>query len=541
MDPDEGRNSEIAREMRETGSWLIPRYNGFDYLDKPAPFFRLVALSFSAFGESEFAARLPSVLFGLLTLGLLAAFCRHVYGPREGALAVLVAGTAPLVFIFARLVIFDMMLAFFVCAAIFAGYLAEEREGRARRGWLVAGAASAAFATLVKGPVGFIVPTLVLASFHLLERRPRAIARLLHPLNLLVFFAIVLPWFLALVHERPDFAHYGLVEESLRRFTTDRFDRSKPFWYYPPLLLVGTGAWAILVPRAAIRAWRGRAALSRPTRLFIAWVLATLVFFSLSSSKLPHYILTTVIALSALLARILAQALAAPEGKRAAGVRSGVKAIGIICLGTAVVLLAFVLWRGPLMSLFHIRGRNFERMEASMAPGALAFALIGIVALAGRYSKRLPVTIAAYAAAPLLFTTIAFDGLLQFSDSASSRALARRIEEIAPRSPFACLGCYPCGAAFYLRRCPTVFTEDGHELTSNYLRFELEKGGTWPASIVPLADCEAWLAAAREPLLLLAQRTTLASLDSIAKARRAKVVELVPGWWGVLLEGRGSD
>ena len=53
MDPDEGRNSQVASEMEQSGSWLVPTYNDLDYLDKPAFFFKAVALSFAAFGRSE--------------------------------------------------------------------------------------------------------------------------------------------------------------------------------------------------------------------------------------------------------------------------------------------------------------------------------------------------------------------------------------------------------------------------------------------------------------------------------------------------------
>jgi len=541
IDPDEGRNAEVAREMREEGRWVVPLYNGFDYLDKPAFYFRLVAVSFAILGETEFAARLPSALFGLLTLALLAGFCRRVYGRREAALAVVVAGTAPLVFVFARLVIFDMVLAFFVCAAIFAGYLAEEREGWARRRWLVAGAAAAGCATLVKGPVGFLVPMLVLSAFHLVERRPRAIVRLLHPLTLLVFCGLVLPWFLAVARARPDFPHYGLVAETFRRFTSEDFERAKPVWYYFPLALAGLGTWAIVVPRAAIRVARERARLARPDRLFIVWVLATLLFFTLSGSKLPQYVLTTVIALAALVGHLFARGFEEPEGRTAAGLRYGLTGIGLFSLGTSAVLLAFVLWRSDLIRLLGIRSGSFERMEPVMAPGALAFALIGAVALVARRSKRLPVTLLAYVAAPLLLSMITYRALVEFADNASSRSIARRIEEVCHGTPYACLACYPRGVPFYVRRYPTVFTADGRELRSNYLRYTLEKGGPWPPPIVPLERRDAWLEAFRGPLLLLAQPATRDSLRSIAEARGAEVVELVPGWWGALLPAREND
>jgi hypothetical protein len=536
IDPDEGRNAEVAREMRETGRWVVPQYNGFDYLDKPAFYFRLVALSFSVFGETEFAARLPSALFGLLTLSVIAAFCRLVYGPREAALAVLVAATAPLVIAFARLVIFDMILAFFVTAALCAGYLAE--EGRARRAWYLLGAGAAGCATLVKGPVGFLVPTIVLALFHLVERRPRAILRLLHPLNLLVFFAVVLPWFLAVTRERPDFPHYGIVAESLKRFATGEADRMKPFWYYLPLVALGIGAWAILVPRAAARAWRNRAGLSRPTRFFVTWALATLVFFSLSGSKLPQYILPTVLALSALVARVLARAL--DDGQAAEGVRKGLTGIGLMSLGTAAALLAFVLWREPLSRLVGIRSGSFVRTEPVVEPAAVALALIGCVALAARRSRDVRFHVAAYVAAPVLLATVSWTGLVEFAENSSSREIARRIEALAPEAPYACLACYPRGVPFYVRRYPTVFTEDGRELRSNYLRYTIANGGAWPASIVPLARRDAWLATVRGPLLLLAQKTTRDALDAIAHERGASVVELAPGWWGALLPARGD-
>ena len=77
--------------------------------------------------------------------------------------------------------IFDIALAFFVCGAVFAGYLAEATEGKARRNWYLLGAASAGFATLVKGPVGFLIPALVLLVFNRVEGRRGAWLRLLRP------------------------------------------------------------------------------------------------------------------------------------------------------------------------------------------------------------------------------------------------------------------------------------------------------------------------------------------------------------------------
>src|SRR5262245_7375292 len=106
--PDEGRNAEIAREMASSGSWLVPTYDGLPYLDKPAFFFKAVALSFTAFGESETAARLPSAAFALATVALVWAFARRAFGLRAAALSVVVLSTMPLYAAYARVVIFDV-------------------------------------------------------------------------------------------------------------------------------------------------------------------------------------------------------------------------------------------------------------------------------------------------------------------------------------------------------------------------------------------------------------------------------------------------
>jgi 4-amino-4-deoxy-L-arabinose transferase-like glycosyltransferase len=527
--------------MEQTGRWIVPQYNGFPYLDKPAFYFRLVALSLGAFGRTEWAARLPSALFGLATLALVAAFCLRVYGRRVAALSVAIAATAPLILVFARLVIFDMVLAFFVCAAIFAGYLAEEREGRARRGWHVAGALAAGLATLVKGPIGFLLPGLVLVAFHLVERRPRAIARLLSPWNLLVFLGVVLPWFLAVARQRPDFPRYGLLDESLHRFTSPRFDRAKPFWFYLPVVLGGLGVWAAVVPRAAVRALRERARLTRPDRLFLVWVLATLLLFSLSSSKMPQYVLTTAIALAVLVARVFAAALEAPDGRAAAGVRRAVVASGIVCAVGAAGLLAFVLERAPLVRLLGIESGSFDRAEPIMAPAAAALGLMAVAAFAALRLRGTRALVGFPVAAHLLLLGVTFAGIVEYAEAASGRPLVRRIEEVAPGAPLVCLGCYPRGVAFYAGRYPTVVTRDGRELASNYLRYTLEHGGAWPESIVPEKSLDTWLASIREPVLLLANRGTRPALAAAAEARGSELVDLVPGWWGAVVRPRASD
>jgi len=342
ISPDEGRNAEVAREMKESGAWLVPTYDGVDYLDKPAFYFKAVALSLAAFGDNETAARIPSAAFGLGLVGLVFAFCRKVYGTRSGLLAAIVVASTPLFVMNARTVIFDIALAFFVCGAIFAGWLAEEAEGKTRRNWYLLGAAAAGLATLVKGPVGFLIPALVLLVFNRVEGRRGVWKRLLSPLNLLVFFGITLPWFVGLCLAHPDFLHYGLVEESFHRFTTSKtFHRSEPFYFYLVIVAGTFFPWSLLLPEASLATWRERWARHRADRLCLIWSVVVVVFFSISQSKLPGYILSVTVATGILVARIFDAALADPGGRTARLAGRAMVAFAVVCLllATAVAVL----------------------------------------------------------------------------------------------------------------------------------------------------------------------------------------------------------
>jgi len=526
--------------MEARGEWLVPTYDGLPYLDKPAFYFRLVGISMAALGENETAARLPGALAALGVLALVYAFARRSYGERAAALAVLVVGTTPLVIAFARIVIFDMMLALFVVAAVFAGYVAEEKAGAARTRWYLLGAACAGIGTLVKGPVGFLLPALVLAGFHLLDRHLGAIRRLFAPLNLVVFLAIVLPWFFGVAQRRPDFPYYGLVEESLHRFTSPQFHRSAPFWYYVPVIAGVFFPWTILLPESAVAAWRARARWTRADRLLVAWVLVAVVFFSLSQSKLPGYVLTAVVALGVLVARVLDLAFAHPEGRARRLVIRGAIALAAIAVLGAALLGAARTVEGGFPALLHLGGGDIQRLGAATAPLLWMLAILALAAAVAGWRRDARIACAAFALPPLLLLTVAFGGARAYAEASSARPLARRLPALPPATEVACLQCFPNGLPFYLRRTVIVITRDGSETTSNYVVFMLKRTTPWPDQVVPVSALASWLAARRAPVYLLADAGGRARLDSIAAPRGASVTQLTDGWWGVLLPPAGA-
>ncbi|HTQ79553.1 MAG TPA: phospholipid carrier-dependent glycosyltransferase, partial [Thermoanaerobaculia bacterium] len=342
LDPDEGRNAEVAREMVATGDYLVPHLDGLPYLDKPVLFFAVDALALRALGANELAARLPSLLFALATAALVAGFAARLFGRGAAWVAGTATLAAPLPVAFSRTVIFDSLLTFLLTLALLSFHAAI--EGHAARGkersfapraWAILGWGAMALGVLTKGPVALAVPLLVALPYALWRRAGRA---LLSITGLALFLTLVLPWVWVMSLKVPEFLRYTLVTETWRRMTTDHFERTGPFWYFLPCLLIGALPWSFVV----LGAWwrdRGRhAAASDPRRVFLLlWLALPLLLFSLSQSKRPQYILPLVPAV----ALLVAAAWEGEEEQALPGARAGGAAW--LGFGALLVLASFLL------------------------------------------------------------------------------------------------------------------------------------------------------------------------------------------------------
>ena len=542
LQPDEGRNAEVGREMKESGAWLVPTYNGVAYLDKPAFYFKAVALSLALNGNSEAAARMPSAAFGVGLVLLVFGFCRKVYGTRCGLLAAIILGTTPLYFVNARIVIFDIALTFFVCGAIFAGYLAEAAEGRTRRNWYLVGALSAGFATLVKGPIGFLLPTMVLLVFNRVEGRRGAWKRLLAPLNLLVFLAVTLPWFVGLCLEHRDFLQYGLVEESFKRFTTaKRFHRSEPFYFY---LWITAGLffpWSLLLPEASVATWRERWARNSADRLCVLWSVLVIVFFSISQSKLPGYILSVTVSCGILVARLFDAALVVPDGRAARMVGRATMAFGLICLLGGVAIGVGSSYTSIFAKPVRIPANEAARFGQGALVVGLLFTAFGVFALVARYRRNVAMGFLCLALFPPLGLHANASVFEVIFDAKSSRQLAGQLTSLPAETELACLECFPNGLAFYLNRTATLISRDGGELTSNYIISCLKKEPRWPQQIVPVSELDNWLASRKGSVYMIARQSDRKRLESIATASKVTVQPLWSGYLGAHLPPPGGS
>lgn len=483
LDPDEGRNAEVAREMAQTNDYLVPHLDGLPYLDKPVLYFAAAALGMEALGPGETPARLPALLATFATIAIVAWFARRRWGSLAGWLAGLALATMPMVAAYARTTIFDSTLSLFTTTAIIC--FATERPVLA---WAAIGAGG-----ITKGPVAILIPLATLIPYALLTGRP--LRRLFPWRGLLAFAVVALPWFFAVTERIPEFPRYAFVRETLERVTTPSFHRTAPFWYFLPILPLAAFPW-IVPALSQLRASRVRWAWlartvnenARDPLLLAAWVLGPLLFFSLNESKLPQYVLPLMPAL----------ALAAARNLSRDGVAGGWKTYVVAAGGLALALASVTLWLPHALPL-----TDAERAAIPVAARSLAAALLGSAMLVGFAARRGSLTLVAggYALVTIALP-FATAGLLRaVGDDRSAYALA---QTIPGRASVVAVAAYPPSLPFYLRRPVLLATPHARELTSNYIADYADHYRTVPGS--PLLPVDAWrerLARCGEPTVFV--------------------------------------
>jgi 4-amino-4-deoxy-L-arabinose transferase-like glycosyltransferase len=406
-DSDEAFYAEAAREMVESGDWLTPHFNYEDRWQKPVLYYWLTALVYLVTGPDEGAARLWSAIAGVgLVLLVWAAACRSGSTREHAWLAGVITATCYGYFTMARSALPDLPLAFCITlavAAVFAAFDAssgspESRRARAAlRWWLIAGLATG-LGCLMKGPVAIVVPALAVALPWWLERRTLDI-RWTHLAAAAGLAAVVaLPWYVAMVaHHGMAYVDSFLVGDNLERFTTTRFNDTRPIWFYLPVIAGGLVPWAAFGVAAASaglvslarRQWR----LSRDDIRLLSWAFVPTLFFMMSVGQQPRYVLPVLPPLAILTARAIGERLdAARAGQRATLLTAATWATAAL-----LVLLAAMLYR--LQPLLESTPLPLVACAAvGMAAGGAALAVVAV----RRAWSALPLTAAAAATALLL-------------------------------------------------------------------------------------------------------------------------------------------
>ena len=338
--PDEPRYARVAVEMHRGGEWVTPTLQGQPWLEKPPLYYWLAGAAFSVLGETEAAARIPSVLAVLLLVGTTALLGARLCGSAAGLHAGFVAGTSLLPFAYGRAASMDMLLAATVTVAI--GLAGLRLVGNAGRLAIVAAAAAAGLATLAKGPLGLLLPILVLGGHLVLTREWRWLRELGHPRATFAFLVVAAPWYVAiLLDQGRRFVDVFLLNHNVERFTSTIHNHPGPLWYYLPVLLVGLFPWSGLALPAVSRLAPRE---SRADLFLLLWLALPLVFFSLAGSKLPGYVLPCVPPLAILMGRA-ADRLATEGAMPGRWLSSRVVALVTLVLGALVAASPAALFR----------------------------------------------------------------------------------------------------------------------------------------------------------------------------------------------------
>jgi 4-amino-4-deoxy-L-arabinose transferase-like glycosyltransferase len=312
--PDEPRYAEVAREMVGGGDWILMHYNGKIYGDKPPLFFWLIAFSSYLWqGFTPFAARFPSALFGTLTILLTFFLGKHLYSSRTGFLSALILATSfEFAFLSTRANI-DTTLTFFTTASLFSFFYwllnrsphpldsaqgrpsplpQGERKGVRGNLAIYGFYIGMGFATLAKGPVGFILPFLVSFAYLIFRKDWKGIRAVRLLPGMFLFLAIVLAWYLPAVWKGGrDYLDATLLRHSVGRFVRGMI-HIKPIYFYLYVFPADFLPWIFFLPSAIVYGFsRGMAKKRKEFLFLLIWFAVIFLFFSVPKGKRDLYLL----------------------------------------------------------------------------------------------------------------------------------------------------------------------------------------------------------------------------------------------------------
>ena len=303
---DEPRYAQVAREMLAHHDWVTPVLYGHPWLEKPPLYYWCAMIAYKgAGGVSDSAARLPTAVLSTLMIFFIYAWSRR-FRPGMQLDAALITASAAIVVGFGRSASTDMPLTVMFTVAMLSWYAWYSSN---KRSWLLAFYFFMALATLAKGPVAVFLGGVIILLFAALRRDPRLILRTLWPIGIALYLAVAAPWYIAVQHANPEFFRTFFLQHNLERFSSNIYHHPQPFWFYIPVALLALVPWTVFAVAAivdAIRDWRF--SVQQPPgqedfrTYLVLWLLLPIVFFSLSHSKLPGYILPGIPAATILLA-----------------------------------------------------------------------------------------------------------------------------------------------------------------------------------------------------------------------------------------------
>lgn len=389
--------------MVSSGDWVTPYYNYEPRFQKPVLYYWLTAAASLVLGDSEMAARLWAAMAGLGLVLVTAAAGRRWYDESTGLLAGAIVATNFGYFSIGRMALPDLPLAFCITLAIWAALVATLEHERSPRKFVVLAALALGLGFLTKGPVGLIIPVIVIVPVLMIERRSIALTPSDLLLGFVVMIAVAVPWYVVMwFRHGNEYLQGFFIGDNFDRFATDRFNDPRPWWFYFPIVAGGLLPWTplALVWMGPLTQWvRRRRDLSTIDLRLLLWAALPLAFYSLSVGKQPRYILPVLPPLALLLASSIVertQEWRGFDGARSRPRRATGIVVGSLLSGAFFVALGGLLYRvQPLLI-------NVAPIFTQVAAGIIAASglLIGLFAISSHW-RTAPVVIALAAAVSL--------------------------------------------------------------------------------------------------------------------------------------------
>jgi 4-amino-4-deoxy-L-arabinose transferase-like glycosyltransferase len=291
LEPDEGRQAEVPREMLVYGDFLLPRSQGQPYYEKPPLQYWLTAGAYSLFGVQPWVARLVPATAAWCAILLTFAWARRNFTARQAFVGAGILCLSLEFILLGRTVVLDSLLTLCVVASWYAAH--EAVSGPiVRWSWWSVSALACGLGILAKGPVALILVAPPVVAYQFLAAACWRWKRWLAYAGVAVL--VPAPWYLLMAWRDPAYLGHFLWKANVVRFVNP-YDHEQPWWFYLPVLFLGTFPWSLLVMAVGYFLWskKPRLAALRSQPLGYCVLLAgwCLLFFSMSGCKSPPYIL----------------------------------------------------------------------------------------------------------------------------------------------------------------------------------------------------------------------------------------------------------
>ena len=356
---EESKEALLVWEMVNGGGWILPLRNGVEQPLKPPLFHWVGAVVALISGQvSELAVRFPSALFATATVLATFFFGRALWNWRAGLLAALILATCPEWARWSMTARSDMVLLFFLTTTQFFFFRAfQERATQPRTLFLFY--ASMGFAVLAKGPLGLLLPSLVVGSFLWWSRELAFLRRLHLGRGLLLAGGIAASWYmLALFQGGGEFFQRQILDENVFRFFASEKggpSREHTLLYYVPTLFVGMLPWSLFFPALGLTLYRADDLWREKKQLYLLlWVGAEFLFFTLASGKRSNYILPLYPALALLCGRWWQELIDGSRAVSAPAIKRVVRGCALALGGAGALVLIVLVTHSVGFDLDHL-------------------------------------------------------------------------------------------------------------------------------------------------------------------------------------------